>query len=129
MPSLYCERHGQAHSPGGITCRHREMQIAQERRLSQSAAELLREKRAEEGRELFEANPLHLVPPRGFRYIPFRDYASEPEKTLSVQESSLATERKLWVGDSEGARMHLSEDVVRQLRDVLTAWLDDPDGH
>lgn len=75
--------------------------------------------------------PLDKITPRGFRYteIPYSDYGDEPEKILSVQESSLATERKLWVGDSEGARMHLSEDVVRQLRDALTSWLDDPDGH
>ena len=64
---------------------------------------------------------------RGFRYvkIPYQDYPSEPMRELTVQESSLATEHRLWVGPGEGKyRMHLSEDVARKLRDTLTAWLE-----
>ena len=65
--------------------------------------------------------------PRGFCYvkIPYQDYPSEPVRELTVQESSLATENRLWVGPAGGEyRMHLNEDVVRQLRDALTAWLE-----
>ena len=76
---------------------------------------------------------------RGFRYteIPFRDYQGSPERHLSIQESSLATEARLWVGfdtvmvDLNGGddpkileRGHLDEATVRKLRDTLTAWLD-----
>lgn len=77
--------------------------------------------------------------PRGFRYteIPFRDYRSSPERHLSIQESSLATEHRLWVGfdtlhvdlNGDGTetlmeRGHLDESTVRKLRDTLTAWLE-----
>ncbi len=87
--------------------------------------------------ELLEALPE--TSERGFRYteIPFRDYRNSPERKLSVQESSLATERKLWVGvdtvyvDLLGngghtlmERAHLDEEAVRKLRDTLTAWLE-----
>jgi len=69
---------------------------------------------------------LPMVSDRGFRYveIPFRDYEGDPQRTFSIQESSLATERRLWVGigDRQG-RGHLSEDVVRKIRDALSAWL------
>lgn len=76
---------------------------------------------------------------RGFRYteIPFRDYQGSPERHLSIQESSLATEARLWVGfdtvmvDLNGGddpkileRGHLDEATVRKLRDTLTTWLD-----
>lgn len=77
--------------------------------------------------------------PRGFRYteIPFRDYRGTPERNLSVQESSSASEPKLWVGfdtvhvdlNGDGTqtlmeRGHLDEETVRKLRDALTAWLE-----
>lgn len=64
--------------------------------------------------------------PRGFRYvtIPYQNYSGESMRELTVQESSLATEHRLWIGPADGDRMHLTEDVVRQLRDALTAWLE-----
>lgn len=69
--------------------------------------------------------------------IPFRDYHGTPERHLSIQDSSVANERKLWVGfdtvhvDLQGnggkhimTRGHLDEDTVRTLRDTLTEWLE-----
>ena len=55
--------------------------------------------------------------------IPNRDYAGEPERTLSVQESSLASEFRVWVGYSDTQRMHLTVDAARDLRDALSEWL------
>lgn len=66
--------------------------------------------------------------PRGFGVweIPNRDYRGQPEYTVTVQESSLASERKVWLG-REGTlgRMHLTEDAARAVRDALTEWLGD----
>jgi len=64
------------------------------------------------------------VTPRGFGYSEFptkRGYNGGP---LQVQESSLAYERCLWVGQDDH-RAHLEEEQVRQLRDLLTAWLEE----
>lgn len=76
--------------------------------------------------------------PRGFRRleVPFHDYRGSGERIFTVQESSLATERRLWVGptdayadlNGDGAltlmeRAHLDEDTVRKVRDAMTAWL------
>lgn len=73
---------------------------------------------------------------RGFRMLKlsYRDYRGCHPRTFSVQESSLATERKLWVGpdqseivDSGGpfsaSRAHLGIAEVKQVRDALTEWL------
>lgn len=73
---------------------------------------------------------------RGFRMLKFsyRDYRGCRPRTFSVQESSLATERKLWVGpdqseivDSVGpfpaSHAHLGIAEVKQVRDALTEWL------
>lgn len=67
---------------------------------------------------------------RGFpvTYIDAQDYAQERPYRIRVQESSLATERKVWVGrENETGQMHLTEDVARELRDALTDWLGDAD--
>lgn len=62
---------------------------------------------------------------RGFAIwrIPNADYTGEPERIVTVQESSLATEFRVWVGYSDEQRMHLTADAARQVRDALTAWL------
>lgn len=62
---------------------------------------------------------------RGFGYwlIENRDYAGDPPYRVSIQESSLATERKLWLGREGAGRMHLSEQAAREVRDALDAWL------
>lgn len=65
--------------------------------------------------------------PRGFAmYTAFdhADYHGEESGIFTVQESSLATERKVWVGQNEH-RAHLSEDEARKVRDALTEFLDD----
>lgn len=75
---------------------------------------------------------------RGFRRtkIMFSDYRGTPEREFSVQESSIAPERKVWVGAepmtiTEGypepwtlTRAHLNEDEARAVRDALTEWLE-----
>lgn len=75
---------------------------------------------------------------RGFRStkVPFHDYPGTPERVFHVQESSLAGERKVWVGaqpltipdDHSGpwtlTRAHLNEDEARAVRDALTEWLE-----
>lgn len=58
--------------------------------------------------------------PRGFRVLDIEDQHGE---SFTVQESSLATERCLWVGLSAGDRGHLTEDQVRAVRDAMTEWL------
>lgn len=63
--------------------------------------------------------------PRGFRlYALFdhRDYHTDLPERYSVQESSLATERKVWVGSGD-RRAHLTEAEARQVRDALTEFL------
>ncbi|MCV0336373.1 hypothetical protein [Microbacterium sp.] len=77
---------------------------------------------------------------RGFAKvtIPFRDYSHTPERNMEVQESSIASARKLWIGPDElyvpltpneepmlMNRAHLGEEQLRALRDALTAWLGD----
>lgn len=60
--------------------------------------------------------------PRGFGlYTRFEDqYGNE----VTVQESSLATDRCVWVGGSPD-RMHLTRGQATTLRDALDAWLAD----
>lgn len=57
--------------------------------------------------------------------IPYEQYRGEGVDILQVQESSLATERKVWVGPHDGHRMHLDENTARALRDALTEFLED----
>lgn len=45
-------------------------------------------------------------------------------KVFTVQESSLATERKLWVG-LDLHRAHLNAEQVTIIRDALTEWLEE----
>lgn len=61
------------------------------------------------------------------------DYDERMPYEISVQESSIATERKIWVGPDDnsqreeymrGDRMHLTEQAARDLRDALTQWLE-----
>lgn len=54
----------------------------------------------------------------------FAMYADHPtaDGSFTVQESSLATERKVWVGLGD-ARAHLSEAEARIVRDALTEFL------
>lgn len=64
--------------------------------------------------------------PRGFGiYAEGVDLYGE---SFSVQESSLATEYALWIGqdrtpDGTPCRAHLSVEQARQVRDAITAWL------
>lgn len=77
---------------------------------------------------------------RGFEFTQFRfsDYQGAEERTYTVQESSLATERRLWVGPTNAyvdltgqgeytlmERAHLDVESVRKLRDALSAWLEE----
>jgi hypothetical protein len=59
--------------------------------------------------------------PRGFGYSEFASTHREYPGPLEVQESSVATQRCLWIGSGE-ARAHLDEDRVRELLDLLTWW-------
>lgn len=61
---------------------------------------------------------------RGFRYTEFtyRDYQGEPVRRFSIQESSLATEHKVWVG-ADAERAHLGIDEARIVRDALSEWI------
>lgn len=59
---------------------------------------------------------------RGFGYSEFAD---DQGVVLDVQESSLATERRLWIGAHGLGRSHLTEEQVREIRDLLTHWLGD----
>jgi hypothetical protein len=69
---------------------------------------------------------------RGFQFteIEVADYPGEEPRTLQVQESSLATEHKVWLGQADGPghgepgrRFHLNEDEARQVRDALSRFL------
>jgi len=76
---------------------------------------------------------------RGFSLaeLPFSDYEGNEPRTLQVQQSSLATEAKLWVGPEStlvttpmgqsyvAERMHLGVEEVRWLRDRLSEWLEE----
>lgn len=50
------------------------------------------------------------------------DYRGDETRFFSVQESSLATERKVWIGQGD-ERAHLNEDEARIVRDALTEFL------
>lgn len=67
------------------------------------------------------------VTERGFAIWRFEntDYDSEKPYTVTVQQSSLAFEHKVWVGPDGGRRMHLDVVRARMLRDALTDWLGD----
>jgi hypothetical protein len=52
-------------------------------------------------------------------------YPGDEPKIVTVQESSLATEAKVWVGYEGDERMHLSAQPARDLRDALSAWLEE----
>ena len=52
-------------------------------------------------------------------------YPGDEPQIVTVQESSLATQAKVWVGYEGEDRMHLTAPAARDLRDALTAWLDE----
>lgn len=64
---------------------------------------------------------------RGFEYMEFEDIDGAP---CSLQKSSLADERAVWLGCDESrevlnsTRMHLNRRLVIALRDRLENWLD-----
>lgn len=63
---------------------------------------------------------------RGFAmYAEFEhcNYRGDAPVTVTVQESSLATERKVWLGTED--RLHLNEEEARIIRDALTEFLGD----
>jgi hypothetical protein len=68
------------------------------------------------------------VTERGFGMyadFPYDTYTNTPERVrYTVQESSAASERKVWVGSGQD-RAHLNEDQARAVRDALTEFLDD----
>lgn len=64
---------------------------------------------------------------RGFGYSEFSSTHPDYPGPLSVQASSLATARCLWIGVASECA-HLGEDQVRRLRDLLTAWLSEDEG-
>lgn len=57
--------------------------------------------------------------PRGFGYtkIQVSDYEGQPPRPFSVQQSSLATECKVWIGVGDD-RAHMSVDEARRVRGV-----------
>lgn len=64
---------------------------------------------------------------RGFLVAstPYAPYQGDPVDALTVQESSLATENRLWVGPRNGERLHLNVETATWLRDRITEWLGD----
>lgn len=66
--------------------------------------------------------------PRGFAALRLqvRNYAEDDARTFTVQESSLATERKVWIG-REGDRAHMNEAEARAVRDALNQFLGEDD--
>lgn len=81
---------------------------------------------------------------RGFQILDFEyhDYTSCVPRRFQVQESSLATERKIWIGpdapeiltpgeqpnavaEEHYSRAHLNEAEARRVRDALTELLGD----
>lgn len=78
--------------------------------------------------------------PRGFvmQELPYSDYEGTVPRTIQVQQSSIATEDRLWLGPDSvsiketpshsgfvAPRMHLGVEEVRWLRDRLNEWLGD----
>lgn len=74
----------------------------------------------------------HSFTPRGFARVDFADLYGE---ACSLQQSSLATKRAIWLGCERetihhvtkqpcGARMHLDRKLVRQLVIRLNRWLE-----
>lgn len=61
---------------------------------------------------------------RGFAIwrIPNADYPREPERIVTVQQSSLV-EPRVWLGYDDSDRMHLTVAAAKEVRDALTAWL------
>lgn len=67
--------------------------------------------------------------PRGFAMyeeFTFEAYQGDQSpRVFTVQESSLATERKVWIGSSMSNRAHLNVEEARKVRDALTEFLGD----
>lgn len=62
--------------------------------------------------------------PRGFGFteILVADYQGQPPRPFTIQQSSLATECKVWIG-TDGHRAHMSIDEAARVRDALNAFL------
>lgn len=63
---------------------------------------------------------------RGFEIwerFKFRPYEEKNEEEFTVQTSSLATERKVWIGVSELYRAHLNVEEAIRVRDALTGFI------
>lgn len=64
--------------------------------------------------------------PRGFAVYDEFEYAmyeGQETQPYSIQESSLAYPRKVWVGAGLGGRAHLTEEEARKVRDALNEFL------
>jgi len=60
---------------------------------------------------------------RGFSFVSFVDLYG---KKSSLQKSSLATQDAVWLGtdDEDGCRMHLTQEMVRELLPHLQAFVE-----
>ena len=61
----------------------------------------------------------------GLWEIPVGGDDYDPVGTFQVQESSLATERRCWIGLKGTHRLHATVEEARRIRDALTEWLGD----
>jgi hypothetical protein len=68
-------------------------------------------------RVAFELEVKHTA--RGFPIIEFQD---RYDRKCTLQDSSLATEACVWLGDQETTRSHLTQDMVRDLLPALTRF-------
>ena len=99
--------------------RHVNEQNRFDRWLAAHDAEKRAEWEAEQGEPEWEC-----ATPRGFGItsFEFRDYDDGEPRTFTVQESSLASQRKVWIGVTPD-RGHLSEAEATVVRDALNAFL------
>lgn len=58
----------------------------------------------------------------GFTEIMVADYAGQAEVPFTIQQSSLATECKVWIGKGD-ARAHMNVAEATRVRDALNAFL------
>lgn len=58
----------------------------------------------------------------GFTEILVADYEGQPPRPFTVQQSSLATECKVWIGSGD-TRAHMNIEEASRVRDALNAFL------
>lgn len=58
----------------------------------------------------------------GFTEILVADYEGQPPRPFTVQQSSLATECKVWIGSGD-TRVHMNIEEASRVRDALNAFL------